>query len=149
MKRFDRTDLLAGLLVIGFGLYFAIGGAQYRMGTVARMGPGYVPVGLGLLAVLLGIAICFAALRRPAPLPEINWRQALCVLGSVGLFGLLLERIGMIPAATLSVLLSSAALPVTRPLMNLVMAVAVALAVWAVFVLLLDLPIPAVRNPFA
>ncbi|OWU83987.1 hypothetical protein ATO6_16435 [Oceanicola sp. 22II-s10i] len=148
MNRLDRTDLLAGLFVIAMGLYFAIGGLEYRMGTVVRMGPGFVPVSLGVLAVILGAGICLAAFRRAGALPEIDLRQTLFVLGTIVVFALLLERLGLIPAAFLSVLTASAALPVTRPVSNLVLAVCVAVGTWAVFVLILGLPIPAFRFAF-
>lgn len=149
MKRIDLTDLLAGLFVIGFGLYFVIGGAQYRMGTVVRMGPGFVPVSLGVVAIILGLAIIAAAFRRAGALPRIDWRQTLCVLLSVPVFALLLDRVGLIPAGFVAVLISSAALPVTRPLSNVAIAAVISLSAWAVFVLVLGMPISAIRNPFA
>lgn len=142
MRQVDRTDILAGLFVIAFGLYFLIGGLEYRMGTVVRMGPGFVPAALGGIAVILGLAICAAAFRRAGAWPRIDWRQTLMVLAAIPVFALLLERTGLLPAAFLAVLVASAALPVTRPLTNVILAAAVALGAWAVFVLLLGMPIP-------
>ena len=133
--------MMAGILVIGIGLYFAIGGSAYRMGSLSRMGPGFVPVSLGVLAIILGTAICIAAFRTQNGWPQVNWRQVLCVLVSVPVFALLLERIGMIPAAFLSVLVASAALPQERPFATLALAAVVAIGAWAVFVLALGMPI--------
>ena len=52
-------DFWAGLMFIGFGLFFAIWAySHYQMGTAVRMGPAYFPVLLGgLLAVLGGFVL--------------------------------------------------------------------------------------------
>ena len=48
-------DFWAGLMFIGFGLFFVIWAyAHYQMGTAVRMGPAYFPILLGGLLTLLG-----------------------------------------------------------------------------------------------
>ena len=46
-------DFWAGLMFLGFGLFFVIGAGHYRLGSAARMGPGYFPV---IPACFLGLA---------------------------------------------------------------------------------------------
>ena len=51
------TDILAGLIFVAFGLAFAITSLSYELGTPLRMGPGYFPLALGGILVLLGLLI--------------------------------------------------------------------------------------------
>ena len=50
-------DLVAGGIFVALGLAFAIGARSYELGTAFRMGPGYVPLVLGGLLALLGLAV--------------------------------------------------------------------------------------------
>ena len=51
-------DFWAGLMFIGFGLFFMIWAlTHYQMGTSVRMGPAYFPVMLGGLMVFLGVLV--------------------------------------------------------------------------------------------
>ena len=49
-------------MFMGVGTAFAWGATTYNVGTGARMGPGYFPLWLGVLMVVLGIAITFNSL---------------------------------------------------------------------------------------
>ena len=42
-------DILAGAIFIAFGLAFALGSLAYDIGSPTNMGPGYVPLALGLV----------------------------------------------------------------------------------------------------
>src|SRR5262245_23711566 len=55
MRIKSPKDFWAGLMFIGFGLFFAIWAyAFYQMGTAVRMGPAYFPFVLGGLLAVLG-----------------------------------------------------------------------------------------------
>ena len=56
--RFSSADLVAGALFVALGLAFALGSLQYERGTLLKMGPGYVPLTLGVVSLLIH--------RRPA-----------------------------------------------------------------------------------
>lgn len=148
MPRLDKTELLAGLVVVVVGAYFAIGALDYRMGTVTRMGPGFMPFHVGLITIILGSLIVISSFGREAPLPRMDWRGLLFVGASVVSFGFLLPRAGLIPAAMVTVILGSLASPTLRLPMFPVLASAIAAGAWVIFVLLLGLPIPVLRNPF-
>lgn len=60
--RGSRKDLLAGAVFVGFGLAFAVTASTYEIGSAVRMGPGYFPLVLGGLLVLLGILIAGSGL---------------------------------------------------------------------------------------
>jgi hypothetical protein len=66
-------DFWAGLMFIGFGLFFMIWAmTHYQMGTAVRMGPAYFPTMLGGLLAFLGALVLvesFAMAGAPLSLP--------------------------------------------------------------------------------
>ena len=59
----DWTDALAGLLFIAFGLLFGVQALGLELGTAFRMGPGYFPLVLSGILILLGLAIVASAIH--------------------------------------------------------------------------------------
>ena len=53
-----------GVVFIVVGLAFAMGATEYRFGTSARPGPGYFPLGLGLLLATVVVLLALAWLYR-------------------------------------------------------------------------------------
>lgn len=104
----DKREFAAGLMFIGIGAFFAIGAANYAMGSAMRMGPAYFPKLLGIILVGLGLIIMARSLfMRGEPLPPINWRPLLLVIGSVVIFGLLLEVAGLAVTSVVVMLVSA------------------------------------------
>ena len=58
----SQKDFVSGLMFMGIGLAFALGATKYSLGTGARMGPGYFPLMLGVMMVILGVVITFNSL---------------------------------------------------------------------------------------
>lgn len=52
-----KQKYLSGGLMLLIGIATALGGREYQMGTLGRMGPGYYPFLLGLVMVLIGALI--------------------------------------------------------------------------------------------
>jgi len=148
MLKVDKTDLVSGIVVLLISGYFAYGALDYRMGTVVRMGPGYVPFALGLIGMALGAAIVLTSLGRSGALEGFRWRIVLPIVASIAAFALLLPRTGLIPAAFFSVLLATLASPKTRIVPATLLGAVVAILIWLCFVVLLGLPIPVLRSPF-
>ncbi len=103
-------DFWAGVMFIAFGLA-AIGlGASYPMGSGARMGPGYFPRGLGVLLILLGGILALRGMRsQGAKIAFPTFQPLLIVLGAVVLFGLALNKAGLVLATILLIVVSSTA----------------------------------------
>lgn len=147
--------LLPAVLLAGLSIGVIIGGLEFDAGTLTRMGPGFMPVLLGVLllalALALGVGEWRARLRAnaethevPAGAGRIHLRPILCASLSMVLWALTVERLGFIPAALLQLLLARAALPETDwKRAGLGTAVVSALA-FVLFVMLLGLPLPAV-----
>ena len=52
-----RDNLAAGGVFVAIGAAFAVGASRYELGTALNMGPGYLPLVLGLVLVTLGLVI--------------------------------------------------------------------------------------------
>ena len=46
------------MLFVAIGIAFMVLARQYRLGTAARMGPGFFPTLLGGLLAVLGLSLC-------------------------------------------------------------------------------------------
>jgi hypothetical protein len=142
----SHRDFWAGLMFIVIGLAFAWGATYYRFGESARPGPGYFPLGLGILLAVLGTIVLFKALTIETdggePVGRIAWRPLLIVLGSLGLFAFLLPRVGLVISLPILVVTSALAgeeFHVGEALAN---AAVLTLGSWLVFIKGLGLTIP-------
>ncbi|MEO8304995.1 MAG: tripartite tricarboxylate transporter TctB family protein [Betaproteobacteria bacterium] len=136
-------DFVAGLLFVATGAAAILIAANYPLGTAARMGPGYFPRILGILLILLGSALSLRGLRlQGSPLPGWRWRPIIIVLGSVVLFGLVVNIVGLAISTVGLIILSSAASSEFRPKEAIIAGFALAILSVAVFVMALKLQLP-------
>ena len=136
-------DFYSGLIFIAFGLAAILIGSNYALGTAARMGPGYFPRMLGILLLVLGAALALRALRvQGSPLPGWKWRPTLIVLGSVVLFGVIVNYAGLVLSTIILIVLSSAASSEFRPKEAVISGILLAALTVAVFVVGLKLQLP-------
>ncbi len=142
-RHFDPVELLAGLLIVAIGAFFFIGAQDFSMGTVARMGPGYVPRGLGIIGIGLGLVILTGAVRVPGYWPHFSFRALAAILGSIAVFGVLLIQVGLVGATLAASITAMMGNPDAGWRMIAITSVVLALLCWVLFVLLLQLPIPA------
>lgn len=98
----SQKDFFSGLMFMGVGAAFAIGATNYSLGSGARMGPGYFPLVLGVILVILGAIITFKALVIETgsgdKIGKWAWKPLLFIIGANVLFGVLLgglPRIGL------------------------------------------------------
>ena len=136
-------DFVAGLLFAAVGIAAIVIAANYPLGTAARMGPGYFPRILGILLIVLGSALALRALKlKGAPLPRWHWKPVVIVLGSVVLFGLIVNTVGLALSTVILIVLASSASPEFRPLESAISGIALAVLSISVFVLALKLQLP-------
>jgi len=136
-------DFFAGLMFIAFGVAAIVIGSNYPLGSAARMGPGYFPRILGILLITLGAVLALRALRlRGSPVPAFRWRPTLIVLGSVVLFGLVVQQVGLLVSTVGLIIGASAASHEFRWKEAAVSGVFFAALAIAVFVLGLKLQLP-------
>ena len=104
----NNSNFWAGLMFLVIGVATILIAKDYRFGSTLRMGPGYLPIVLGIMLTLFGLYILVKGLYRPDNI-EGTWSlRALIILpASVVLFGLLMEHAGFIPALAAVVILSA------------------------------------------
>jgi hypothetical protein len=143
-----RKDVLAGLMFIGIGAFGLWISRNYPIGTTLRMGTGYVPRLLCWILLGLGVCILFSGLRQPAPryraasAGPAAWRPVVFVTAGLVLFGLSLERLGLVVAIFLLIGVGSFASQALRPWETLAAALVLTVLSWAIFILGLGLTIP-------
>jgi hypothetical protein len=136
-------DFWAGVMFIAFGGAACVIALDYAMGTTARMGPGYFPRALGLLLCALGALLVLRSFKlQGAPLSFPPFKPLLIVLGSVLLFGLVVNHAGLVVATFLLVILSSTASHEYRWRESVVAAIALAVFVVVAFRYGLGLQLP-------
>ncbi len=103
-------DFWAGLIYVAFGAFMLWYGADYRMGTAGRMGPGYFPKVLAGLLIGFGvISLVRGFIAKGEPIGAIGWKPLFLILLACALFAVLLPPLGLIVALLVLVLVSAAA----------------------------------------
>ena len=142
--KFDLTDLLAGLMFVAFGLIFGLTSwFDLDLGTARRMGPGYFPLLLSGVLLLLGLIIILASTRRQGePVGALAWRGMALILTAPLVFGMTVRGLGFAPSVFLCTLIASFASVKMTPLKALILALCVTLFSMAAFSYGLGLPYP-------
>lgn len=103
-------DALAGGIFVALGLIFMVAALGLERGTALRMGPGYFPLLLAGLLILIGAAVAFRALREEAAaihMHAVPWRGMILILAAPVLFGVTVRGLGLLPAIAIVAAISS------------------------------------------
>jgi hypothetical protein len=138
----SQKDFWCGALFFAVGIAFLVVARDYRVGTAARMGPGFFPTLLGGLLAGLGLLLAVPAIVREGDaFPRLHWRPLLTILASIVVFALLLQPLGFVLAAVVLVVIGGFADPELRPVESIGLAVLLTTFSVGIFVLLLGLPL--------
>jgi hypothetical protein len=139
----QRADLWSGMLFLGLGVAILYVGADYSLGVSSRIGPGYVPRGLGMLLVALGT---FLAVRSRWAAEAIDatiaWRPLTLILAALVAFAFVFDASGLVPAILATVAIANYATAENRWTTAVVLGPLLALFAWALFIKGLSLPLP-------
>ncbi|XAH25884.1 tripartite tricarboxylate transporter TctB family protein [Xylophilus sp. GW821-FHT01B05] len=110
-----KKDYYGGALMVLVGLGATYASVQYRLGTLAHMGPGFFPCAIGVLMVVCGVLIAASARSDTAPAaPAVghahgmpDMRGAICIILGVLAFLLFGEYLGLLPATFAIVFISA------------------------------------------
>jgi hypothetical protein len=142
----DWTDIISGVVLVGFGLWFAwTAYDDYSMGSLRRMGPGFFPAVLGWLVAGFGAVLLMPALLRRGELPVPAMRPLGTIIAGGLAFAFLIEPFGLIPATLTMVGIVAFAEARVWLLRTVVLAIALSVMAVAVFSVGLGIPIPAFR----
>jgi hypothetical protein len=137
-----RKEFLAGLLFAAIGAGALVMALGYRIGTATAMGPGFVPMLLGIMLIGLGLAATLRATRVSdgGTIGRFPVVPTVTVLAGVALFGVLVPVAGLVPATVTLVLLGCLPRLRAAPLEVLTIAVVLAAAAAGLFVWTLGMP---------
>jgi hypothetical protein len=139
---FNRRDVAAGVLFVLIGGWFGVSSLQLEIGTARSMGPGYFPLVLAGILILLGALITVGGLRdRAVAIGAIPWRGLLFILPAPIIFGLTVRGLGMVLSLGLVVLLTAFASRSMRPVTAICLTVGLTAFCVAVFSYGLGLPL--------
>jgi hypothetical protein len=147
-----KLDYYAGGLMALIGVGAAVAGTGYKFGSLARMGPGFMPVVLGVVLAFLGILIAGTALGSTEDndktfLPDNpQWFGWLCILGGPVLFIILGQYGGMIPAVFACVFVCALGDKTATYKSSAILAAGVTVFGVLLFHYLLNIPFPLLRG---
>jgi hypothetical protein len=146
----NLKTLLGGLMMLAIGAFFFAGAFDYGIGTFRRMGPGFVPLVLGAILGLLGLALAgssctLGAARFRSEFPPLLPRFIIAVVASLSVFALTIERFGLVPAVVLTTAIAACGDREARWLGTLALVSTMALGTWLIFRVGLDLSLPPFR----
>ncbi len=143
-----HSHVLSGVMFCAIAIFGLWVSRDYPIGTAVRMGTGYVPRLLCWALLALGLLVLVQGARDARVVGEYEsqapwgWRAAIFVTGSLVVFGLTLEWLGLIISILLLIGVGAIATPILRPLETFIAALVLIALSWAIFIFGLGLTIP-------
>jgi hypothetical protein len=139
-------DILAGATFIAFGLVFAIGSLAYEIGSPLEMGPGYVPLALGLLLIGNGglIVVKGFIAGEGEPIGDVGWRAVILVTTSLLFFGVTVRGLGVVLSLFIATLMAALARTATSVREALIISAALTVLSVLIFIVALQLRLPLI-----
>lgn len=141
----NTKDIASGALFILAGLFYGtLTLTHLRIGQALNMGPGYFPIVLSGMLVLMGgaVAVRGALAGAGQPFGAVAWRGAILISLAIAVFTVTLERLGLFPASVLTAIIACFSAPEMRPLKALLVSIGIAVFCTIVFHYLVRLPVP-------
>ena len=139
----SSQNFWAGILFLACGAFETALALQYDIGSPASMGPGFMPVLLGVVLAILGLIVLINGLSVVGPAIEPgHWRPFVCIVAALVLFALLINKAGLALSTFLVVMLGGIAYRGKVPWVRLsAMAVAMTIFTVVLFIYVLGQPI--------
>lgn len=105
----DGKQAMSGAVLAAIGiLYGGTGLRTLPLGEVFNMGPGFFPMMLSGMLVIIGGVLIVGSLRSPVQSQPVSipWRPLVLLSGAVIFFAMSLSYIGLLPAVFVSALLA-------------------------------------------
>ena len=144
MKIKSPQDFWAGLMFIGFGVFFIVVAlVYYQMGSAVRMGPAYFPVVLGGMLAVLGLVVLVdSVIETGPPIAKFHFRPLLFIAASSLAFAYLLKPLGLVFASVALIFISAYGGHEFKWKEVAIMSVVLVIFAVLVFVKALSLPFP-------
>ena len=145
MVSLDQRQIVSGAIFVAIGALFLIGTRELEIGTAFRMGPGYFPLVLAILLILLGLGIAATGIGKTTePQAAVSWRGIVLILAAPVIFGLTVRGMGLAPSIAMAVFITAFASRRTSIILAIAMSAALTAFCVAVFSYGLGLPLRVV-----
>lgn len=142
MKHLNDKDVASGLMFIGVGAICLFLMDGFEFGTTARPGPGFFPIVLSALLILIGIAVSsWGLLRQRNLIAQIALRPLILITSAVCIFAFCIEPLGLVPSIILATFTATFARPNYGLHQRILLAVGLSAVSAILFVVALNLPI--------
>jgi hypothetical protein len=139
------VEAIGGGIIFLLGAYLVVQGLHYSIGTVTRMGPGFFPVCVGAILVVLGIAVAIEGRALNTAFPKFNARAFIGIVGGMIAWALLAEPYGLLPSTVALVALAGLAEVPYRPLPVILTTIILSVGGWLLFIVGLHLPLSVIK----
>ncbi len=147
MELSKNKDFWAGVMLIAIGAAAMFIAREYRFGSTLRMGPGFFPTVLGGILIVFGVFVAAIGMRSGEKIQGRVSLRALTLLPlSLILFGVLMERVGFVPALVALVFVAAASGREFKLIEVLLLTGILTLASLALFIWGLGLPYPLLKG---
>lgn len=137
----SHKNFFTGLLFIAVGLFFLASGWSLAYGTPADMGPGFLPLTVSAILIVIGAIELFRAVRASGESVDFKFKQPAIILITIVAFGFLLEKIGAIPSVLL-LMMATARLHKNFNLKNFLLSYLIVVSLILIFKIVLKSPLP-------
>jgi hypothetical protein len=134
---------LPALVLAVLGISAAMVALNYGVGSFTHMGPGFIPMMLGIVLVLLSGVILWHEINLPETWIAPSWRPFIAITLGILAWAGLAESAGFFIAAAAQIILSSLALPNPRWRSILILVVVLSSIGYFLFVMQLGVPLEA------
>lgn len=141
MQRLINRDFLAGLVCLVIAALVLLQAQAYDMGTLRNMGPGYLPRFLGVSLAVLGLITMAFSAKTAMAFPTLNYRALVCITVGIIAFAYLMRPAGLFVATIALVYVCGLSERRFRPVKLGILALALCLMSYLIFILSLNMPI--------
>lgn len=138
-----NSDFISGVLFLLTGATFLVLGTNYSFGSMLRMGPGFFPVLLSCLLMLMGAVILGRSWFRSPEEVSLAAAPMVKILAAVAVFAFFVPRLGLYPTLPAVVLLSAWGSDSFHWRSAILLAVGITIATDLIFRVALGLPLDA------
>ena len=145
------SDLISVIFWLVVGLLLSFWSTRYQIGSLTQPGPGFYPLGLGILLIFFSLILLGQGIRSPQDTKKAcpssfsvsgGWKRVAYVVLVLVLLAFFFETIGYLLTFFLLIMLLMAGAGLQSWKRILLVAFFSALGIYLVFVLLLQQPLP-------
>lgn len=144
LMHINRKDLGAAAIFGAIGAFFAIDAlSKLNIGTPVQMGPGYFPLVLaGVLLLLTLVIIVRSVTFESTPFGAWPWRGVILILAAPLIFSFTIRGLGLGPTTFIVSMFTSFASVKMKPLFAVLLSLGIAIFCTIVFIWGIGMPIP-------